>query len=183
MRLRLRYYIKYKFLNSFFTGLSVGSVFVIYSPLKPSIFSLGGILLAVGMLVVAKFYDILLNIKRYFQISLFVEVVILCLILLFLIDPYTYKSALLIYLGYQLTFMFGSYLVRAETLIVKKAVVLTKVDIAKQIGYLFGMVFSYLFYLSLDGFDKNTQVYYLHYLFLAVEILIIYLLLKSFAKK
>ncbi|RUM74570.1 MAG: hypothetical protein DSZ10_01325, partial [Sulfurovum sp.] len=105
------WFIRYKFFNSLFTGLSVGSIFVIYTPLKPSIFSFGGIVLALGMLIIAKFYDILLNIRRYFQIGLFVELVMLGLVLLFLAQPYTYMSALLVYAGYQLTFMFGAYLV------------------------------------------------------------------------
>ncbi len=165
-----------------FTGLSVGSIFVIYEPLEPSLFSLGGILLAIGMLVIAKFYDILLNIRHYYQIGLMVEVVMLALVTLFLLRPYTYTTALLIYAGYQLTFMFGAYLVRAETLIVKKALALTKVDIAKQLGYLMGMVASFLFYKIVGG-DKKDQVYLLHYLLFMVEIVIILLFIKSFERR
>ncbi len=182
MRLRLKPYIAYKFFNSLFTGLSVGSIFVIYTPLKPSIFSLGGIVLALGMLIIAKFYDILLNIRRYFQIGLFVELVMLGLVLLFLAQPYTYMSALLVYAGYQLTFIFGAYLVRAETLLVKKALALTKVDIAKQVGYLAGMVGSFIFYAIVDG-SKQQQVYWLHYLLLLVEIAIIALFIQSFERR
>jgi len=181
LRLRLKPYILYKFLNSLFTGLSVGSIFVIYTPLEPSIFSLGGIVLAVGMLIIAKFYDVLLNIRRYFQIGLFVELVMLALVVLFLLRPYTYMTALLVYAGYQLTFMFGAYLVRAETLIVKKALALTKVDVAKQAGYLVGMVASYVFYKIVGG-SKQEQVYALHFLLLVVEIAIIAAFLRSFSK-
>ncbi len=179
MKIRLKNYIKYKFFNSLFTGLSVGSVFVIYTPLKPSIFSLGGIVLAVGMIVIARFYDVLMNIKRFFQISLMVELVILFLVILFLIKPYTYMTALLVYAGYQLTFMFGSYLVRAETLFLKKSFALSRVDIAKQLGYLAGMVGSYLFYELIEA-PKQMQVYYLHFILLLVEIVIILNLIKSF---
>ncbi|BCD61807.1 hypothetical protein NitYY0826_C0670 [Nitratiruptor sp. YY08-26] len=181
MRLRLKNYIFYKYFNSFFTGLSVGSIFVIYTPLQPSIFSFGGIVLAVGMLLIAKFYDVLLNIRRYFQIGLFVELVMLGLIIIFLLHPYTYMTALLVYSGYQLTFMFGAYLVRAETLIVKKAVALTKVDISKQVGYLVGMVGSFIFYQIVDA-TKQQQVYMLHYLLLVVEVVIIMLFIKSFER-
>lgn len=183
MKLVLRNYIKYKFFNSFFTGLSVGSIFVIYEPLNPSIFSLGGILLAVGMLVIAKFYEVLMNIKKYFLIALFVELVMLALVTIFLIKPYAYMTALLVYSGYQLTFMFGAYLVRAETLIVKKRVFLTLVDESKQIGYLAGMLISYLFYKTLSFFsvtDKKIQVYDLHFLLFLIEIIIIYFFVKSF---
>ncbi len=182
MRLRLRPYLYYKFFNSLFTGLSVGSIFIIYTPLEPSIYSLGGIMLAIGMMIIAKFYDVLLNIYRYFQIGLFVELVMLLLISLFLLKPYTYMTALFVYSGYQLTFMFGAYLVRAETLLLKKAPFLAKVDIFKQAGYLIGMVGSYLFYKIVGG-DKQQQVYVLHYLLLFVEVVIIMLFIKSFQRK
>jgi len=182
LKIKLRPYLGYKFLNSFFTGLSIGSVFIIYTPLQPSIYSLGGIVLALGMMVVAKFYDKLLNLKSYFRIGLLVEVVMLFMVAWFLLFPYTYTTALLIYSGYQLTFIFGSYLVRAETIFLKKALFLSKVDIAKQIGYLAGMVISYLFYTFIGG-SKEEQVYYLHYLLLAVEIAIITLFVNSFEGK
>jgi len=183
LRLIPRNYVRYKFFNSFFTGLSVGSIFVIYEPLNPSLFSLGGIILAVGMLIVAKFYDVLLNIKKYFLIALFVEIVMLTLVTVFLIEPYEYMTALMVYAGYQLTFMFGAYLVRAETLIVHKKTLLTLVDVSKQYGYLAGMGISYIFYKFLEYLtitDKKEQVYNLHFLLLIIEIIIIYLYIKSF---
>jgi len=135
------------------------------------------------MLVIAKFYDRLLHIRRYFQIGLLVEVIMLFLVTLFLLKPYTYTTALLIYAGYQLTFMFGAYLVRAETLIVKKALFLSKVDIFRQAGYLSGMVGSYLFYKGIEFLgviDKQRQVYDLHFILLLVEVVIILLFIKSF---
>lgn len=186
MKLIPREYIRYKFFNSLFTGLSVGSIFVIYEPLHPSLFSLGGIALAVGMLIIAKFYEVLLNIRKYFLIALFVEIVMLALVTMFLIDPYEYMTALLVYAGYQLTFMFGAYLVRAETLIVHKKALLTMVDVSKQYGYLVGMGLSYLFYKILEFFgnvDKKEQVYDLHFLLFFIEIIIIYLFIKSFKGK
>ncbi len=181
MRLRLKRYILYKLLNSLFTGLSVGSIFIIYQPLEPSIYSAGGIILALGMLIIAKFYDVLLNIRRYFQIGLFVEIVMLALVALFLLRPYTYMTALLVYAGYQLTFMFGAYLVRAETLIVRKAAALTKVDVAKQVGYLAGMVASFVFYKIVGG-SKEHQVYMLHFLLLPLELSIIWAFVSAFIK-
>ncbi len=182
MRLRLRPYLRYKLLNSLFTGLSVGSIFVIYQPLQPSIYSVGGILLALGMLIIAKFYDLLLNIRRYFEIGLLVELVMLALVSIFLLRPYTYMSALLVYGGYQLTFMFGAYLVRGETLIVQKSKALAKIDIAKQIGYLAGMVGSFLFYQVVDG-NKESQVYKLHFILLALEVAIIWFFIHSFERR
>ncbi len=183
MRLIPKIYVRYKFFNSLFTGLSVGSIFVIYEPLEPSLFSLGGILLAVGMLIIAKFYEVLLNIKKYYLIALFVEIIMLSLVTVFLIEPYDYMTALIVYAGYQLTFMFGAYLVRAETLIVRKKALLTLVDVSKQYGYLAGMGASYIFYKFLEYLtimDKKEQVYYLHFLLFIIEIIIIFQFIKSF---
>ncbi len=184
MRLIPKRYIIYKFLNSSFTGLSIGSIFTIYAPLKPSIYSIGGILLAIAMIIIAKFYEKIMNVRYFFIISIFVEFVILFLVIFFLIHPYTYMTALLIYAGYQVTFAFGSYLVRAETLIVRKKRLLTLVDVYKQSGYLAGLLISFIFYKILEykfGVKTNEEkVYDLHYLLLIVEIGIIYSLYKSF---
>jgi len=180
-----KWYIRYKFLNSLFLGLSVGAIFTIYAPLKPSIYSLGGIALALGMLLIARLYEKILNIEWFYRISLFVEFVLLLVMLVFLIYPYTYQTALLVYLGYQLTFVFGSYLVRAETLIAKSDELLTAIDTAKQLGYLIGMGASYLFYkiLEYQGISENKdKVYDLHFLLIGVEILIIFSIIKSFRK-
>ena len=183
-RLYPRRYFWYKFTNSLFTGLSIGSIFTIYAPLKPSIYSVGGVLLAIGMLIIAKFYEKLMNLKIFFFISLFVEVIILFLVSYFLIKPYTYTTALLVYAGYQLTFVFGSYLVRTETIFLKKKKFLSLVDIYKQSGYLSGLVISFIFYRSLEYFlgitTNQDKVYYLHFILLLVEILIIVLLIRSF---
>ena len=178
-------FIKYKFFNSLFLGLSVGAIFTLYSPLEPSIYSLGGILLAVGMLIVARFYKQILNALWFFRISLLVEVILLLAMLYFLWHPYTYQTALIIYTGYQITFVFGSYLVRAETLLLKTDTLLTKLDTAKQIGYLIGMALSYLFYKVLNYYqieDHKEQVYDLHFLLIAIEIIVIGLVFKSFKK-
>ena len=101
------WFIRYKFFNSLFLGLSVGAIFTLYAPLDPSIYSLGGVLLAVAMLIVARFYHTILNAKWFFRISLFVEVVLLLAMLYFLYTSYNYQTALLLYIGYQVTFVFG----------------------------------------------------------------------------
>ena len=54
-------FILYKWFNSLFLGVSIGSVFTIYEPLEPSVYSLGGIALAGAMIIVAKFYHKILN--------------------------------------------------------------------------------------------------------------------------
>ena len=182
--INIREFIKYKLLNSLFLGLSVGSIFVLYTPLMPSIYSIGGVLLALSMLVVAKFYYKILNIHYFYKISLFIELILLSVLVYFLLFSYSYTTALIIYIGYQITFVFGSYLVRAETLFLKKTKFLEYVDVAKQKGYLLGMVFSYFFYTFLEKFfeihDKQVQVYNIHFLLVCVEVMIIYYLIHSF---
>jgi len=184
LELQFKEYLKYKFLNSLFLGLSVGSIFILYTPLMPSIYSVGGVLLALGMLIVAKFYYKILNIHYFYKVSLFIELILLSVLVYFLLFSYSYTTALIIYIGYQITFVFGSYLVRAETLFLKKTKFLEYVDVAKQKGYLLGMVFSYFFYTFLEKFfeihDKQVQVYNIHFLLVCVEVMIIYYLTHSF---
>lgn len=169
-----------------FLGLSVGSIFVLYTPLQPSMFSLGGIFLAISMLILAKFYSKIMNIGAFFYITLLVEVVVLLFVSFFLIFNYSYMTALLVYLGYQVTFIFGSYLVRMETIALKKTALISMADVFKQKGYLVGLVSSYLFYKILEYInisDKQVQVYDLHIGLLVLEIIIILVIFRSFPKK
>lgn len=179
-------FVLYKLFNALFLGVSVGSIFTIYTPLEPSVYSIGGIVLALGMLFVAKQYHKILNAYYFYRISLLVELVVLSLVMGFLLFSYSYQTALWIYIGYQLTFIFGSYLVRAETLVLKQDEVLTKVDMAKQYGYLVGMALSYGFYKLLEYSweitDHQQQVYLLHFILLVVELVVIGFLVKAFKK-
>ena len=181
----LKEFIRYKFFNSLFVGLSVGSIFTIYAPLEPSLYSLGGIALALAMLGIAKIYTKIMNIHYFYRISIAVELVMLISVLYFLFFSYSYTTALFIYAGYQLTFSFGSYLVRAETILIPKSEALSRLDVAKQLGYLTGMSTSYLFYKMLTYFlniaDNQSQVYELHYLLLITELITIVFLLRSFS--
>ena len=186
MYLHVRTYLWYKFFNSLFFGLSVGSVFILYTPLEPSVFSLGGIALAVGMLFVAKYYEKMMNLLVFSRITLLVEIVTLLIVISFLIFQYHYFNVLFIYVSYQLTFIFGGYLVRMETLLLKKTVLLSFADVLKQKGYLLGMVLSYAFYKMLEFFtivDKQTQVYILHDVLLVLQMMIIYCVIKAFNLK
>ena len=237
LQLNHRNYIIYKFFNSLFLGTSIGSVFIIYSPLEPAIYSIGGILLALGLMGVALFYEKILNIGYFYIISLFVEVVILAVLISFLIFSYSYEIALCVYIGYQVTFIFGSYLGRVETLLLKKKRILKAVDISKQAGYMIGLLLSYVVFLFIGikasdlndkklqltpsqaeqilvdenklpiGFKVNfeeenpslknkfiseetqskiksiiskNQVYYLHFILVFIEILVIVFIIKSF---
>ena len=184
-KINTRKFLQYKFVNSLFLGLSVGSIFILYTPLEPSIYSFGGILLALAMLIIAKLYHKILTIDYFYKISLFAEVIMLALICYFLLISYAYTTALIIYAGYQVTFAFGSYLVRAETLFLNKTFILSRLDILKQSGYLSGMFISYGFYKILEIYginEKQIQVYDLHFLLFLTQVIVIYLLIKAFKK-
>ncbi|MDD2356869.1 MAG: hypothetical protein PHX13_03040 [Thiovulaceae bacterium] len=187
MKIIFREFLKYKFLNSLFMGLSIGGIFIIYTPLSPSVYSAGGIILAFSMLTIAKLYYKILHIEYFYRISLFVELILLFAMGYFLLFGQNYTTALVYYISYQATFTFGSYLVRAETLFLKKANLLTLVDVIKQKGYLAGMLLSYLFYKLLEKAlhtsDKNLQVYDMNLLLFFVELAIIIYLLRSFQRK
>jgi len=185
MKLNRTAFLLYKLFNSSFTGLSIGILFIIYKPIEdPSVYSLGGIFLAISMLLIALFYEKLLNIKSFYFISLLVEIVMFLTLVVFFIFKISYFSALLIYSLYQLTFIFGGYLVRAETLVAKEKDFLSRIDIAKQIGYLIGLSISYLFYKVLEHFysitDGVQQIEILHYVLIFLQISIICFLFFSF---
>lgn len=184
LNIKLTDFIRYKFLNSLFLGLSIGSVFAIYTPLQQSVYSIGGIVLALAMLFLARYYSKILNAFYFFYISLSVEVIVLLMLIYFLIFSYSYQTAILVYLGYQLTFVFGSFLVRAETLVIKEAKDLTKVDVAKQLGYLIGMALSFITYQCMEHFgqvyDNQKQVYFMHIPLVLVECFVLLFLWRSF---
>ena len=186
MQLVEKNFLIYKLLNSSFTGLSIGILFKIYEPLDPEIYSIGGMVLAVAMIVIAKFYEKLLNIQSFYRISLFVEAVMLLTVISFLVLGYSLTSALVIYCGYQLTFIFGGYLVRAETLVTHRKELLSKIDMLKQAGYLVGLGASFLFYKLLDlGLEitvPNDQIIVLHYVLILLQSIILLLVISSFKK-
>jgi len=186
MQLVEKNFLIYKLLNSSFTGLSIGILFKIYEPLDPEIYSIGGMVLAVAMIVIAKFYERLLNIQSFYRISLFVEAVMLLTVISFLVLGYSLTSALVIYCGYQLTFIFGGYLVRAETLVTHRKELLSKIDMLKQAGYLVGLGASFVFYKVLDlGLEitvPNDQIIVLHYVLILLQSVILLLVISSFKK-
>ena len=106
-------------------------------------------------------------------------------IVIFMILKYSLASALLIYMGYQFTFIFGGYLVRAETLVAEDKKLLGKIDVNKQLGYLVGLGASFIFYkileYGLDITEPKTQISILHYFLISLQTLIILLLIKSFS--
>ena len=177
-------FIQYKFLNSLFLGLSVGAVFVLYTPLSPAVFSAGGIGLAIGTLVVATQYRRILAARWFFHLSLLVELVTLSGVVAVLTFPVELPLALFVYIGYQLTFSLGNYLVRCETLLMVSVDQLRKLDVAKQAGYLLGMGAAWAIYSWLAASahmeDRTEQVVALHWVLVVVEILVIAALWRSF---
>ena len=71
-------------------------------------------------------------------------------IIAFLMDPFSYQIALLIYIARQVTFLFGDFLGRAETIFIKKTEILSSIDVAKQLGAITGMIISVVFYKILE---------------------------------
>ena len=88
-------------------GLSVGAVFVLYTPLSPAVFSAGGLGLAVGTLIVATQYRRILVPAWFFRLSLIVELITLSGVAAVLILPIEVPLALFVYIGYQITFSLG----------------------------------------------------------------------------
>ena len=177
-------FIVYKLLNSIFLGLSVGAVFVLYTPLSPSIFSAGGIGLALGTVLVATQYRRILVPIWFYRLSLLVEFTTLTGVVAVLILPLDLTLALFIYIGYQITFALGGYLVRCETLLMVSVDQLRKLDVAKQAGYLVGMAAAWAAYTGLAAFagieDRAAQVIALHWPLLVTEAAVIAALLLAF---
>lgn len=184
--MRFKNYSFYRLFSSMFFGLSTGSIFIIYEPLKPLIYSVGGILLAVGTMIIASQYRKLMSKHALFIILLAIECVTLAIVLTFLILGKSLLSALIIYICYQITFLFGSYVIRVETIVLKHIKLYSVLDIFKQIGYLLGLGFAFIYYKTVETngiLDKISQVYFLHYILIALQVVVIFLLMISFARK
>ena len=116
-----------------------------------------------------------------------VEIMMLITLLIFIFWKISLVSALLIYIGYQFTFTFGGYLVRAETLVASNKELLGKIDFNKQLGYLVGLGASFIFYYTLNNgleiIDTIAQITVLHYLLILLQVSIVLFLIASFSKK
>lgn len=180
-KINISNFLVYKTLNSLWTGLSMGSVFILYQPLPPLAFSIGGIALAISSLLVSLFYNkILTSLRMFFIISICVELLILCSLLAFLFLGQSLFMALFIYSVYNITFSFGSYLLRAESVFLIDPKTLSRLDSFKQIGYLIGMGISSIFFFIFSYELPIAQVYKLHYILIIVQLVIVYYLIKSF---
>ena len=170
-------FIRYKFLNSLFLGLSVGAVFVLYTPLSPAVFSAGGLGLALGTLIVATQYQRILVPAWFFRLSIAVELITLSGVTAVLVLPIALPLALFVYIGYQITFSLGNYLVRCETLLMGSVEQLRQLDIAKQAGYLLGMATAWAIYTGLEHWlmvsEETAQVVSLHWALWGLEVMVL----------
>lgn len=169
----LKAYLTYKFLNSLFVGTALGTIFTIYALIPPKVYSLGGVSLSVVAWLLTLLYVKLISIKPYKRILLFIEILPFCYILAFLLFPNTFYGALFIYGIYQISFIFGDYLVRSETFIFSQKTLFSSFDKYKQTGYLLGLIVAFIFYSILESWgieDKQTQVYNIHFLLLLLQI-------------
>lgn len=183
MKILFHPYLRYKFLNSLFTGVVGGSVFTIYGSLTPITFSIGGILLALGLMGMAYAYHRLMRLEYFFRFSLSAELIMFAMLICFLLFSKYQETALIVYSAYQLSFMMGGYLVRAETHFARRSRIMGWIDVAKQQGYLAGLLLSYGFYKCLEFYGLTqaiTQVYWLHLVLLPLEMVIIILLMRAF---
>ncbi len=171
-----KHFLTYKFLNSLFTGISVSSVFYLYEPLSTFNFTIGGFLLSIGMLITALFYKYIMNLKMFKLFSILIELLLLLTIGYFLIYNISYNTALIFYITYQVTFVFGSYLVRAETIYMKDY--LSPLDTLKQAGYLIGMFVSLLYFSSEK--TESAQVYTLYYFLFIVQCCVVLYTILAF---
>ena len=184
LEINTRTYISYKFFNSLFLGIGIGSYVSQYQPIKIVEIALLGIFFALLSIGIAKLYYKIMHEKYFFRISLFIEVIMLFWILIFLIFPFSYKIALLIYICRSITFLFGDYLGRAETHLLKRKKIFSFIDINRQLGLILGMIFAVVFYYFIEHFfgvtDNQKLVYYIHFILIFIEVSIIYLLINSF---
>ncbi len=186
MKIDFRNYLHYKLLNSVFNGAVTGSVFTVYALLEPSLFSIGGIIVAIGIFVVAKLYSYFMNIRKFFEVSLLTEILTLATLIVFLLLPKSYTVSIVYFWIYQIVFIFGTYLVRVESYFLNKVSLLSMIDRVKQKGYMVGLVASYLFYeaMKFSGtIDAWQQVQGIYVGLFFIQLAIIFYLFKAFRKR
>ena len=68
----------------------------------------------------------------------------------------------------------------------KKKKIFSFIDINRQMGSIIGMIFAVGYYFILENYfhitENQSLVYYIHFILFAVELVIIYFLIKSFKK-
>lgn len=180
-------FITYKFINTMFMGIAIGSYVTQYKPIKIDDYPIMGIIFAIFTIGIASLYKRIMIIDYFFKFLLIVEFIMLIWIIFFLIYPYSYQVALLIYIARSITFLFGDFLGRAETIFLNKTETLSSIDVFKQLGNISGMIISVIFYKWIEQTylisDNESKVYYIHFLLVFLQVIIIFFVFKSFKKK
>ena len=181
-----RKYLKYKFFNSLFTGVGTGSYVTQYNPIGIMEIAVISIIFTCFSILIALYYQKLMYKKYFFIVAIFVEIVMAVWICCYLIFGISHEIALLIYMCRSITFVFGDFLSRCETYLFKKPKIFTLIDYNRQMGLIIGMIFAVIFYNKLNNqygiFDNNTLVYYIHFVLILIQMLIIINLIDSFKK-
>ena len=87
LQINNRAFIKYKFFNSLFFGIAIGSYVVQYEPLKIVDFPIMGIIFSLLAIPIAMLYTKIMTMNYFYKFSLFVEIIMVIWIIAFLISP------------------------------------------------------------------------------------------------
>ena len=91
LQINNRAFIKYKFFNSLFFGIAIGSYVVQYEPLKIVDFPIMGIIFSLLAIPIAMLYTKIMTMNYFYKFSLFVEIIMVPYVLLYhLIVLFTY---------------------------------------------------------------------------------------------
>tara|TARA_Y100000746_G_scaffold200424_1_gene184800 strand:- start:12 stop:593 length:582 start_codon:yes stop_codon:yes gene_type:complete len=186
LSINYRKYLKYKFFNSLFTGVGTGSYVTQYNPIGIMEIAIISIIFTCFSILIALYYQKLMYKRYFFIVALFVEIVMALWICCYLFFGISHEIALLIYMCRSITFVFGDFLSRCETYLFKKPKIFTLIDYNRQMGLIIGMIFAVVFYNILNNqyaiFDNNTLVYYIHFVLILIQVIIIMNLIDSFKK-
>jgi hypothetical protein len=184
-KIDIRSYVYYKFLSSTYAGSALGSIFIIYASLQPVVFSIGGIALAIGGWIVALFYVRMIKLGSFFVVGGIVETLLLVLTVCFVVFHNSTWIAFFVYSLYQIGFLFGGYLVRAETKLLSRTKLFSIFDKAKQMGYLAGLSFSFIAYETFGRIgieDAKEQIVYLYTSLILLQIVVLIFYSKAFSR-
>ena len=82
-------FITYKFINTMFMGIAIGSYVTQYKPIKIDDYPIMGIIFAILTIGIASLYKRIMKIDYFFKFLLIVESIMLIWIIFFLIYPYS----------------------------------------------------------------------------------------------
>ena len=93
-KINTRTYIIYKFFNTLFFGISVGSYVVQFQPIRMADFPVMGAIFSLLSIPIALLYKKIMKINYFYKFSLLVECIMILWIIMFLIDPWSSDNSL-----------------------------------------------------------------------------------------